>query len=46
MEWFFSEVRLSFTIANGDTVQVTVGFLISFPTKCRSVSTTILGVDG
>lgn len=38
--------RLSSTIANGDTVQATVGFPISFPTKCCSVSTTILGVDG
>lgn len=38
--------RLSSAIANGDTVQATVGFPISFPTKCCSVSTTILGVDG
>lgn len=38
--------RLSSTIANGDTIQATVGFPISFPTKCCSVSTTILGVDG
>lgn len=38
--------RLSSTIANGDTVQATVGFPISFSTKCCSVSTTILGVDG
>ncbi|MGL5641655.1 MAG: gp53-like domain-containing protein, partial [Paraclostridium sp.] len=38
--------RLSSAIANGDTVQATVGFPVSFPTKCCSVSTTILGVDG
>ncbi|MBZ6007597.1 phage tail protein [Paraclostridium bifermentans] len=38
--------RLSSTIANGDTVQATVGFPIGFPTKCCSVSATITGVDG
>lgn len=38
--------RLSSTIANGDTVRATVGFPISLTTKCCSVSTIILGVDG
>lgn len=38
--------RLSASIANGDTVQATVGFPISFITKCCSVSATITGVDG
>ncbi|GAA0104257.1 hypothetical protein UT300013_08790 [Paraclostridium sordellii] len=38
--------RVNTTIANGDTVQATVGFPISFVTKCCSISATITGVDG
>lgn len=38
--------KVTSTIANGDRVQATIGFPIGFPTKCCSVSTTILGVDG
>lgn len=38
--------RVRTSIANGDTVQATVGFPISFVTKCCSVSATITGVDG